>query len=98
MYLEWFNPNVPAKYTPVEAALKLQSFFRGYLSRKRVNKMRAVIAGAWAAEERRKLENKSATKIQALYRGHSVRLTLSLGMVVDAYDGHMAVRDVTLPS
>jgi hypothetical protein len=41
------------------------------------------------------LQNESATKIQALYRGHSVRLNLALGHALSSFDGFTAGREVS---
>jgi len=94
-YLAWYNPNVPSKWTPETAATKVQSAYRGYRGRVRVNRLKEVIRLARAAADLAQLQNESATKIQALYRGHSVRLNLALGHALSSYDGFTAGREVS---
>lgn len=78
-YLRWYNPNVPSKWTRETAAIQIQRVFRGFLGRKEARMIRMARHVQRLAEERLALENKSATAIQAAYRGHSVRLFLRLG-------------------
>jgi len=82
-YLGWYNPNTPSKYTRETAAIFIQRVFRGFLGRKEARAIRKARHVKRLAEERLALENKSATIIQAAYRGHSVRLFLRLGRTED---------------
>jgi len=82
-YLMWYNPNIPSKWTPMSAAVMIQRHFRGYLGRREAREIRMARHVKKLAEERLALENKSATIIQAAYRGHSVRLFLRLGRTED---------------
>lgn len=82
-YLRWYNPNVPSRWTRETAAIQIQRVFRGFLGRKEARMIRMARHVQRLAEERLALENKSATTIQAAYRGHSVRLFLRLGRTED---------------
>lgn len=82
-YLEWHNPNVPSRFTEDSAAIMIQCAVRKFKAKQELVRLKAEFAARKAAVDLERLRNKSATIIQACYRGHCVRLTLRLGRFED---------------
>eukprot|EP00045_Choanoeca_perplexa_P000274 m.13624 g.13624 ORF g.13624 m.13624 type:complete len:217 (-) comp10191_c0_seq2:128-778(-) len=82
-FLKEHNPNKPPRLSPDEAATVLQTHLRALRARQDVQSRREAKqqASAEAIESRR--QNAAAVKVQAMYRGHSVRLALSMGRLTE---------------
>eukprot|EP00052_Salpingoeca_macrocollata_P023634 m.208666 g.208666 ORF g.208666 m.208666 type:complete len:390 (-) comp22080_c2_seq1:46-1215(-) len=78
-FLKRNNPQGTAKYTAEEAASVLQCSYRGYKGRLLSKQLRQHRDQAQQAEDLARQQNAAARKIQAVYRGHSVRVHLAMG-------------------
>ena len=69
----------PNPLTTEAAAMRIQAGFRGMRARLDVAARRAAVDAARVAAEDAATRDKAATCIQALFRGHSLRVALALG-------------------
>lgn len=82
-YLDWYNPNVAPQFTEESAAIYIQCAYRKMRAKQELARLRKAYQERTAASDHRKLRNKSATIIQAVYRGHCVRMSFMLGRSAD---------------
>ncbi|EDQ86266.1 uncharacterized protein MONBRDRAFT_11052 [Monosiga brevicollis MX1] len=82
-FLKEHNPNKPPQLSTEQAAIVLQSYVRRKLARDHVARLRSHAAQQRAEREQAELRDAAARRIQAAYRGHSVRLALKAGKLQD---------------
>eukprot|EP00730_Choanoeca_flexa_P017595 TRINITY_DN8493_c0_g1_i6.p1 TRINITY_DN8493_c0_g1~~TRINITY_DN8493_c0_g1_i6.p1 ORF type:complete len:177 (+),score=25.49 TRINITY_DN8493_c0_g1_i6:333-863(+) len=82
-FLKEHNPNKPSRLSPDQAAVVLQTAVRGRNARRRVADMRTARENKIAQDIEDARRHAAAVKVQAAYRGHSVRLALSMGRLTD---------------
>lgn len=80
-YLKRNNPNAPGGMSLERAATLIQAAWRAFLARRVVTRMREQAAHARVLGEDEAKRVRAATKIQAVFRGHSVRIALEVGQL-----------------